>query len=288
MRYVVTHDHTAHPDDLLSIGFVAWKFGKNLPVYRRKPKQEELDDKSVIVIDVGREHNPAKSNWDHHQFNRSYLAPDGRPDCTFSLLARDFGLESKFNCTNWYRKLRWIDAHGGFAWAKTVGLRLPIDKEVLSEPVSLGLRHAFEQYGGPHRPVDPALVETMRVIFVGLLEHATKLEAGVELFRKRAQIIELGGVKGIYVELAASDALTEYMKEVQAEIDVGFTITRFPDGVWTLYREAEAAIDLGCLDSDPHVKFIHHSERMVHLREDTTKKTALALMGAAIAAGRKE
>ncbi len=294
MRYVVTHDHTAHPDDLLSIGLVAWKFGMNLPVYRRWPKPEELNDKSVVVIDVGGEYNSAKSNWDHHQFSESYLAPDRRPDCTFSLLARSFDLEDKFLCTNWYRKLRWIDARGGFAWAKTVGLRLPIDKEVLSEPFSLGLRQAVEQYYGPSRPVDPALVDTLRIIFEGLLKHATKLHAGVVLLRQRAQVIELGGLKGVYVEAAAGDAFDEYFREVKAKPEhkagagICFTITRFPDGVWTLYREPDAPIDLGCLDSDPHIKLVHHSERLVHLSADTTKKTAMALMSSAIAEGRRK
>lgn len=90
-KYIVTHGGKAHLDDVFACALAMAQKGEGflddlhgiLPIERRDPTPEELDDDTVVVLDVGRRLDPMKSNWDHHQLVRGSRA------CAMSLLAAD-------------------------------------------------------------------------------------------------------------------------------------------------------------------------------------------------------
>jgi uncharacterized UPF0160 family protein len=69
MKYnkIITHAGTHHADEVLAIATVLHFVGE-IPVERRyTATKEEMEDPSVIILDIMREHQPELSNFDHHQ-----------------------------------------------------------------------------------------------------------------------------------------------------------------------------------------------------------------------------
>lgn len=88
IKLIIVHGGTsAHRDEIYGCALLqGWRMIHDLepiPIERRNPTDEELDDLSVLVLDVGRSHDPSRHNFDHHQFP----AGDHNPSA-FELLAR--------------------------------------------------------------------------------------------------------------------------------------------------------------------------------------------------------
>jgi uncharacterized UPF0160 family protein len=70
MRYnkIITHSGVHHADEVSAIVTVFKSLGYKLPIERKiSVTQEELDDPSVLILDIGRNYNPTLGNFDHHQ-----------------------------------------------------------------------------------------------------------------------------------------------------------------------------------------------------------------------------
>ncbi len=76
-----------------------------MPIVRKEPESAELEDSAVCVVDVGHEHDPAKRNFDHHQFPK-----DHPPTCSVSLVLQDLGLyEDALQFCDWLEPAEWFD-----------------------------------------------------------------------------------------------------------------------------------------------------------------------------------
>lgn len=87
MGYIVTHGGRPHLDDVMACALAMCRKGPEsqddgvtqflsrnwgfMPIYRREPTAAELEDPNVVVIDVGGRLEPGRSNFDHHQLDRS-------------------------------------------------------------------------------------------------------------------------------------------------------------------------------------------------------------------------
>ena len=161
---IITHGGNAHLDDFMSCAIaltaMTWdcmeiyaKHGENvslinaldkacegLLIERREPTTEELEDKDILVLDVGGKYEPKLWNFDHHQL------PRGTKESAMSLFAASIGLPNGgFNGTEqyepgsdkypadslasfledafpWFRTRIAVDACGPFATAKENGV----------------------------------------------------------------------------------------------------------------------------------------------------------------------
>lgn len=159
---IITHAGKAHLDDFVSCALAivdaTWRrmeFGERSDhpitlsaaiaetiqdtiIYRRDPTAEELEDKNVLVLDVGGQYDPRKGNFDHHQL------PKGSKDSAMTLFAANIGLPdgsfagsvyepgSPFPVDSlaefmeiafpWFRTRAEVDSCGPFATAKTKGV----------------------------------------------------------------------------------------------------------------------------------------------------------------------
>lgn len=66
-KYIVTHGGRFHADDVFAVATLRLLLGAAIPVFRRDPTPEEMDDSQVIVLDVGGRFDVATSCYDHHQ-----------------------------------------------------------------------------------------------------------------------------------------------------------------------------------------------------------------------------
>ena len=129
----ITHGGYAHRDDFIS-SCILFAHGVT-SIERRDPTQKELEDKNILVFDVGSEYDVEKLNFDHHQFTG-----DKSPTCALSLILQYLDLYESFTeCFDWMKQTEYIDVKGHFSFAKEIGckgkdiqsLLSPIEYEIL-------------------------------------------------------------------------------------------------------------------------------------------------------------
>lgn len=96
---IITHGGPAHQDEFLAICIVI-ALDTPTAVYRRNPTEEECVSPDVMVIDVGRSHDPKRLMFDHH-----HLFKGGAGRSSLHLIADHYALDL-----------------APFAWANVVGL----------------------------------------------------------------------------------------------------------------------------------------------------------------------
>ena len=67
---IITHDGMFHADEVFAIAMVHTFVGPTVVFRTRNISEEDMNDPGVWVIDVGKDLNPAKRNFDHHQDGR--------------------------------------------------------------------------------------------------------------------------------------------------------------------------------------------------------------------------
>lgn len=119
---IVTHDGTFHTDEVFAIALIKKFITSKVEVVRTRDENilnEAKEDKNIFVIDVGREYNFHKRNFDHHQ--REFNITWENEDVLFSSCGLIWGFLkkrgylkkfSKFTLNNIEKKLiKKIDAH---------------------------------------------------------------------------------------------------------------------------------------------------------------------------------
>lgn len=162
IRYILTHPGGAHKDDVLAVCVLIAKYGA--PVVRRDPTEEELNDGSVAVVDIGGLHDPERMNFDHHQFHR-----DHAPICALSLVLSHLGLyEDACQFCDWLEPAEWFDSRGPKKTAEMLGVpRRAISQ--LNSPVDMTLLRRFAQVA--ELSAGEPLYEFMRFVGEDLLEY---------------------------------------------------------------------------------------------------------------------
>ncbi len=183
IQEIVTHPGGAHKDEFLACSVLLALHA--VPVVRREPQAEELDDPATCVVDVGHLHDPERHNFDHHQFPK-----DTRPTCSLSLVLRHIGLyEDALRFCDWLEPAEWFDCRGPVATAEWMGVERDAMNK-LNSPIDVTLLRRFAQ---SHRlePGEP-LWEVMRMIGEDLLEYLRSLRDRLNTIAKHAEVWELG------------------------------------------------------------------------------------------------
>ena len=183
MKAILTHPGSAHKDDFLACCLLVERHG--VPVWRRDPTDEDLADPRIVVVDVGGEHDPSKSNFDHHQFPR-----DHEPVCALSLVLQDFGLyEDARSFCEWLEPAEWFDTRGPFATADWLGVDRSIVNR-LNSPVDITLLRRFAQKRelGAGDPV----WEVMRMVGEDLFMYLRTLRERLDYVADNASFVDVG------------------------------------------------------------------------------------------------
>ena len=149
---IITHAGKAHLDDLMACAIAIshlriWDDSTNIAIERRDPTREELNDREVVVLDVGGRYEPTNSNFDHHQL------PRGSRDSAMTLLAANLGLPNGASIAEynpgdeefpmdsmasfledvfpWFRRRAELDSCGPFATAKSAGVEWKVVESFL-------------------------------------------------------------------------------------------------------------------------------------------------------------
>ena len=179
---LLTHPGGAHKDEFLACCVLLTV--NAVPILRREPTDADLADPAVCVVDVGHQHEPARNNYDHHQFPN-----DRPPTCALSLVLQELGLyEDAREFCEWLETAEWFDARGPFATAKWLG----VDRAVLNQlasPIDGSLLRRFSlsarvAQGEP-------LWEIMQGIGADLVDYVQSLRARLAFLAQSAQFWSL-------------------------------------------------------------------------------------------------
>ena len=174
---VITHPGGAHKDDLLAVCVLVAETGAT--VHRRDPTSDELRDPQVAVVDIGGEHDPERSNFDHHHFPREHP-----PTCALSLLLASKGLyEDALHFCDWLEVAEWFDSRGPGKTARFLGVpRKAISQ--LNSPVDMTLLRHFAG-ATTHRPGEP-VYEFMCLVGRDLLSYLAEVRARIAFATEHA------------------------------------------------------------------------------------------------------
>ena len=172
-----------------------------VPVFRRDPSTDDLQDSGIVVVDVGMVWDEAKNNYDHHQFPR-----DAEPLCALSLVLKSMGLydEARKFC-DWLEVAEYMDTRGPNDTASWLGIgRDAMSK--LNSPLDITLLRRFAA-SAEHHPGE-AIYEVMVMIGEDLLAFVRGMKERLEFLAGTCELWDLnGGKKALF--LPRTDPLPE-------------------------------------------------------------------------------
>jgi hypothetical protein len=183
---ILTHPGGAHKDEFLACSVLLALHA--VPVVRREPTAGELASPAVCVVDVGHQHDPARNNFDHHQFPR-----ERPPTCSLSLVLQHLGLyEDARQFCDWLEAAEWFDCRGLVTTAQWLGTDARTVTKLIS-PIDMTLLRRFALVAR----VDPGqpLWEVMRMIGADLLDYVKSMRVRLDFIGQHAAVwdLDVGG-----------------------------------------------------------------------------------------------
>lgn len=257
---ILTHPGSSHKDEFLACCLLVAV--NDAPIYRREPNQEDLDNAQMAVVDVGGEHDPARGNFDHHQFPK-----DHPPTCSLSLILMDLELyEDARQYCDWLEVAEWFDTRGPVETAAWLG----VERELLSKLNSTVDLTLLRRFAGMTeiRPGE-TMWEVMKWVGSDLIGYLKSLREKLNENARLSEIWELNHEAGSFRILFlprsenlsddASAGLARYaagLPEDQQVIGMvypdrrgkGFALSRFNDNL---------ALDFTRIEAEEDVHFAH-------------------------------
>jgi hypothetical protein len=260
LQTILTHPGGAHKDEFLACSVLLALHP--VPVVRREPTADDLNNATICVVDVGHRHEPALNNFDHHQ-----LPKDHPPTCSLSLVLQHLDLyEDARQFCDWLEPAEWFDCRGLVTTAQWLGAD-PDTVSKLISPIDITLlrRFALAKQVTPGQP----LWEVMRMIGEDLLQYVKSMRARLDHIGQHSALweIDLAGKPATILFLPRTEPLPD---EPSLGLDQyiasrGLTDqmvgTVYPDRRSTGYGlsryQDNARLDFTRLAGQPDVHFTH-------------------------------
>ena len=283
IRQILTHPGGAHKDDLLAVCVLIAKYGA--PVVRCEPTQDELEDCSIAVIDVGGCHDPERMNFDHHHFAR-----DHAPICALSLVLGHLGLyEDARHFCDWLEPAEWFDSRGPKKTAEMLGVpRRAVSQ--LNSPIDITLLRRFAQV--TEIAAGEPLYEFMRFVGEDLLEYLRVARERIDFVSKHAEhwSIPQGDdvIEAVFLPRTdpssdePSTSVGNYIRSEKLEDKVAAIVypDRRGDGYGIGRYEDHPQLDFSLVGSEPDVHFAHNSGFMCKTSATEKQRLRALIVGA--------
>lgn len=258
---IITHGGQAHADELLAIAFILIK--ENCPIADAEivrvndGKASDWAD-AKYVIDVGKQYDPDKGWFDHHQF-----PSDAPADCAFTLVAKHFGLAR--NAFPWIERVALLDSKGPFVWFEETFDReakgMPEINEALGPDVfSYFVRKANASHKNPNSFKEGLayFIDWLR----GELDYLDNREKNIEFARSNLQIIDMGSWKIAYFnqkEMRGVSELCDELSEKDPAIIVSSKLDDRGDGFSATRWNNSGRVDFKPRQGEPDCVFAHEN-----------------------------
>lgn len=254
MKYIVTHPGSAHKDEFLSCSLLIAE--NRVPVFRREPTEDELNDDDIAVVDIGMQHDPALLNFDHHQF-----ASDSTPACALTLVLKHLGVyeDARAFCP-WLETAEWLDVRGARTTAEWLGIP-PVAVAQLSSPLDFTMLRLFAA-DSEHQPGTPVWDLAHRV-GSDLLGYVRSLRANIIELQKHVTYWPVMDLEVCFAERKddLSPGVMGAMDQMIRELGRPIAATITPDARRSGYKlkrfEDNPRIDFTRIADQPDVHFAH-------------------------------
>jgi len=245
---IITHPGSAHFDDVTAVSLVLAVFDDtDFHIERREPKQEELEDPDIWVIDVGDRYEPEKRNFDHHQ---SLECP-----ASFVLVARYLGLTERLSIMPWWGFKDEVDRFG----SRNSSIKFDAGDDLVNRnPVEDWLTVRF---ASDVEKTEPLLKSFGKY----LIDEAEKLKNQIEVLRAGKRV-DISGVPAVISETRETIGLEEFRRLEEYPPDIVIALDRRDDG-WRIFRYDGTPVDLTLVSDDRRVSFAHKSGFLAKTRE---------------------
>lgn len=298
---IITHPGQRHRDDFLAVCWLLGNGAQNHEVFCKEPTEEELNDSEIYVLDIGGRYEPARRNFDHHQFPAAHP-----PTCALQLLLEfDLGKDEAHTAFPWLRVTSMIDSKGLGATAKHYGSTVDLCAK-FGSPVERLLLEQFAKV--THLRSEDPLFQIMQALGCSMRERASLLQECVKRVVVRPALHNEGqslSVESVRIMIADPASVTsmpalQYLPEVMeikrrtlqaTGFDPEVSISPSVDGRgpgWTLYRyDDNPRIDFKRIEGDPRVTFAHANGFIAKVHPDATLEDLLFLIGLAVVEGKE-
>lgn len=226
---IITHPGSAHKDEFLAICLASHMTGCT-NIERRVVTDADLSDPSVMVIDIGRQYNPALNNFDHHH--------DASLNSSYALVAKHFGLEKALKLSDKaYDTVDIEDREGPVKSAERYGLSVA-EYNALSDPIGVAMLSTFSGY----QQVPKEMAAVMQKMGENMVTRAQEYQPDYERLQADMQIKDVDGVRYFVDSQDKSVAREDFAREHEVAIIVS---PNSRDGGWKLKR----------MDDHPRVDF---------------------------------
>jgi len=284
LQSIVTHPGGAHKDELLACAVLLTI--SPVAIARRDPTQDDLENTTVAVVDIGHQHDPQKNNFDHHQFDRDHV-----PTCSLSLVLQHLGIyEDAREFCPWLEATEWFDCRGPNDTAKWLG----IEREILgrlNSPIEISLLKRFASQT-LHQPGEPVW-EMMRMIGEDLVDFIRNLRTRLNFIAENAVVIEVPAAHTSFKALMmprtasmlgdTSGGLAYHVQTLGLESEVLALV--YPDGRGEGYGlrkfNDSPLLDFSQIEKEPDVHFAH-ARGFIAKTSATEKSRLLELLAAAL------
>jgi hypothetical protein len=253
---IVTHPGGAHKDDFLACCVLLAK--NPIRIERRDPTEDDLSSAEIAVVDIGHRHEPAKLNFDHHQFPREQT-----PTCALSLVLQHLRVydDAKQFC-DWLETSEWLDCRGPGNTAEWLGTGRDILAK-LNSPIDVTLLRRFAAKE-LHQPGEP-IWEIMRMIGQDLIGFITGLRERINYIAEHAEIRKFDGFSALFMPRTEplseepSAGMGRYIEQAGLGNEVLATI--YPDrrgeGYGMRRYNDDPRLNFTRIDEEPDVHFTH-------------------------------
>lgn len=264
-KYIVTHPGNVHLDEVMACAFAQFTAESTIPIFRRDPSKEELNDPDVLVLDIGNKHQPELSNFDHHM-------PD-MDECACSLFLKHHlpGLDADLRrYTKWYLSMILLDTKGPAAWSRVHGIQgFPYG---LTGTLEVPIKALFEK--------DPNSI--LNLLLEIAREHSLDADRIKEEYiyaEKNSQELVILKLKGILF----NSTLTNGFSLLCEERKTNFTVCKDERGKgWSMFRYGSSSqMDFRKLKSDPRMLFVHPHGFMGKTKTLVSLNEVIELLGKA-------
>jgi hypothetical protein len=256
LSLILTHPGGAHKDEVLACALLAAVH--RVPIVRREPTADDLSDPSIAVVDVGGEHAPERSNFDHHQF-----PADHSPVCALSLVLQHLGIyEDARQFCEWLEPAEWFDTRGPNVTAKWLG----VDRETmgkLNSPIDVTLIRRFAK-AKRLEPGEP-LWEMLSYIGEDLIAYVRELRARLDFVARHAQTWEMGDHEVLFLPRTEempddpSGAIARHVESIGKDAQTAALV--YPDrrnsGYGLSRHNDDPRYDFTRIEKEPDVHFAH-------------------------------
>ena len=259
VKTIVTHPGHAHRDDFLSVCFVlamCAEEGNSPSLKRRNPTEEDLNDPSVVVLDVGEQHQPELSNFDHHQFDR-----DSEPVCALTLILQNMTIyEEAKRGFRWLNVTEKFDSKGPHYVANQIGVEWNKISDATFSPIEEVILHRFSKFTGfnPKSSIN-ILLTTIGEELLKTLEQFTSRwqQLSDSITTSLVYGNEIVFSLGILGDNDPSFALNAYVADNHPDAVVTITHDDRGDGYCLFRLNDSPKIDFSRIENDERVLFAH-------------------------------